>query len=97
MKIDKKVIEQYKIQCPISTAKCISEDEIKYKIERAVTLGKVVDIREDGYHIQYHYNIFIVKNKKIRAMYKSNNKNRYITVSERVKHKYDSIHSKVLV
>lgn len=97
MKIDKRVIEQYRIQCPTSTSKCSSEDEIKYKIERAVTLGKVVDIREDGYHIQYHYNIFIVKNKRIIVLYESNSKDRYIRVSERVKQKYDLIHSKVLV
>ena len=97
MKIDKKVVEQFKIQCPTSASKCGSNEEIKYKIEKAVTLGKVVDIREDGYHIQYHYNIFIVKYNKVIAMYESNSKDRYINVSERVKRKYDLIHSKVLV
>lgn len=97
MKIDKKVIEQYKRICPTSTQKCSNDSEIKYKIERAVVLGKVVDIRDGEYHKQYHNIIFIIKNNKINSMYQSNSEDRYIVVSERIKKKYDLIHSKVLV
>ncbi|WP_211747913.1 hypothetical protein [Paenibacillus sp. Marseille-Q4541] len=97
MKISKSVIEEYKVMCPASAQKSGTDEIIEYKIRRAVDLGKVVDIRGEEFHIQYFYNIFVRKNNSVVKMYKSNSNDRYINVSERVKQKYDLIHSKVLV
>jgi|GEM_PF-3509466 len=42
MKINQYVIDKYMEICPVSTMKCDTYEEIKYKIKRAVDLGKVV-------------------------------------------------------
>lgn len=98
MKITKNVIEQYQFLCPISSGKCDSFHDIEYKITRCITLGQVVEIRDNGKtHIvrYYHLNFTVTKNKVVGMI--SDKSKSLVFINEKAKSQYDQIHSKLVV
>lgn len=95
MRIKQKVIDCYTQLCPISTSKCRSVSEIKYKIERAVRLGKVIKYKVNGMHVVQYYNrCFIIDKDKVVGMFKTQDK---FHVSLKLKYEYDRAYMKILV
>jgi hypothetical protein len=95
MKVSNRVIEQYRVCCPISYLKCDSVTDVEYKIKRAVTLGtKFAEYGQTKY-IQYHHLQFTVQNGKVIDLTK--NYDKYIDVRENVKNAYDRLEGKLLV
>ncbi|MBE7896071.1 hypothetical protein G7L40_20775 [Paenibacillus polymyxa] len=95
MKVSNRVIEQFKVCCPISYLKCDSITDVEYKIKRAVTLGRKFAEYEGRKYIQYYHLQFTVQNGKVIDLTKDYNK--YIEVSENVKNAYDRLEGKLLV
>lgn len=95
MKVSNRVIEQYKVCCPISYLKCHSITDVEYKIKRAVTLGTKFAEYGETKHIQYYHLQFTVHNGKVIDLTK--NYDRYIDVRENVKNAYDRLEGKLLV
>jgi hypothetical protein len=96
MKIKSKVVMKYLELCPTSSRKCDSFEEIKYKIERAVTLGKVVSKAGiDKRVIRYYHLNFIVKNNIVIDMIKDE-ESKKIEISEHLKRRYDNTYDKTI-
>ncbi|MDP9675371.1 hypothetical protein J2W97_001354 [Paenibacillus jamilae] len=95
MKVSNRVIEQFKVCCPISYLKCDSITDVEYKIKRAVTLGTKFAEYGETKHIQYYHLQFTVQNGKVIDLTK--NYDRYIDVRENVKKAYDRLEGKLLV
>ncbi|MEC4565534.1 hypothetical protein L8C07_06210 [Paenibacillus sp. CMAA1739] len=90
-----RVIEQYKVCCPISYLKCDSVTDVEYKIKRAVNLGTKFAEHGETKYIQYYHLQFTVQNGKVIDLNK--NYDRYIDVRENVKSAYDRLEGKLLV
>ncbi len=98
MNITEKVTEKYKSICPFSTRKCVDEAEIRYKINRAVNLGRKTEVDANGnYFVQYHNLKFIIRNKTnaVINMWVLNKSSQKFNINEEVKLQYDLIHRKV--
>nr|WP_156736304.1 hypothetical protein [Mycobacterium sp. E3298] len=81
--ITERARELWKEYCPLSTLKCDSFEELDYKIQRSVDLGRRIKIKRDGtmlYH--YHNRIVFVKNNEVIGMAKVKTEHK---VSERLK------------
>ena len=96
MKISKQVRNKYQVLCPNSTSKCNSFAEIDYKIQRAANIG-MKTISSDGTLVGYHNLAFLIEDNVITDMWKLNESEGYIYISNRNKVKYDVIHMKMVV
>jgi len=96
MKITKKAREKYMELCKISTYKCDALTEIDYKIERCVSLGKMVLLDGEGVGYYIYYNMmFLVKNDKVVDIKKDAFYFNYI--SEKKKRVYDKVKQNMVV
>ncbi|GAA4879226.1 hypothetical protein GCM10023310_69200 [Paenibacillus vulneris] len=97
MKVKRQVIEQYLELCPLSSFKCSTHEEIEYKVKRCVSLGKIVEMNNDGSLVYGYYHLrFIVKDECVIEMFKVNKKYT-IHIKEYLKAKYDQVNDKVVV
>ncbi|GMX64568.1 hypothetical protein Elgi_38370 [Paenibacillus elgii] len=97
MKISKSVVDRFQDNCPLSSYKCDSFSEIEYKIKRAVSLGKVLVLHNDGSRTLGYYHLrFVVRNNKVMDMFKTED-DKIINVSEKEKYEYDIENNKLMV
>lgn len=90
MKIKTCVIEQYKKFCPVSTSKCNNNEEVNFKIHRAVTLGQVTDIQNGGDTLVVRYYDFdFTVHKNIIVNMRVTRENKTVEIDESVKEKYN--------
>jgi hypothetical protein len=95
MKINKSVRDKYMELCPASSFKCDSFQEIEYKINRAVFLGKIVKT----YPLQevQYFNLRFVINKHTYEVINMMKNDEYYDVPEYRKTAYDRINDKIVV
>lgn len=90
MKIKPCVVEQYKKHCPVSITKCNNDQEVEFKIHRAVTLGQVTDIQNGGDTLvvrYYDFDFTVHKNKIVNMRIFREKKT--VEIDELVKEKYN--------
>lgn len=93
--IDEKVVQKYKQQCPVSTQKCKSNNEIEYKIFRAILTGRVSRNENGQKHINYYRNCFVVEGNRVVDLYYD--RENYWYVKEHVKEAFDRKNQKLFV
>jgi hypothetical protein len=90
MKIKSCVVEQYKKFCSVSASKCNNNEEVNFKIHRAVTLGQVTDIQNGGDTLVVRYYDFdFTVHKNVIVNMQIFREKKTVEIDESVKEKYN--------
>lgn len=92
VKITDRARELYKEVCPVSYRKCLTQDDVDYKIQRCVDLGRWNTLDQDLSYITvtYYKNKLVVLNGEIIDMFKTEDE--YFEVDEDLKYKHWAKH-----